>query len=334
MYAARFGEPISLATMLRILHFQADGSHAEVDPSQFKVKLELPGTLWVDMASPTDQEFEVISQTLGWHPLAIEDCRLETHLPKIDDYKTHVLVILHGLDVKEGSDDFDSKEVEIFIGSNYLVTHHKEPLPVADELIDRAKANPGLAGKGPTYLLFLMLDLMSSKYLPYLDGLDGQIDDVEAALLGRPSRDIAQQIYALKRNVLGLRRVAMPQLEVFRRLGRSEFEVIPPESRMYFLDIYDDLFRITQAADSYRELLTEALNSYLSALSNEMNQVMKVLTVFSSILLPLTFLVGVWGMNFRYMPELFLRHGYLYAWLTMVTVGLLLAWFFKRREWW
>lgn len=320
--------------MLRILHFAPDGSASEVSKADLPNRLENSGTVWVDLSVPTDEEFNSIAKIFGWHSLAIEDCRLETHLPKVDDYKDYLLLILHGIDVRDETHQFDSKEVEIFVGGNYLVTHHSEPLGATDQLVDRSRANPGLAARGPAYLLFLMLDLMSGKYLPYLDGLDAKIDRVEAALLGRPTRDTPQEIYKLKRDVLALRRVAMPQLEVMRRLGRGEFEIVPAEARVYFLDIYDDLFRITQATDSYRELLTEALNSYLSALSNEMNQVMKVLTVFASILLPLTFLVGVWGMNFRYMPELFWRHGYAFAWGILIATALVLAWFFKRREWW
>lgn len=320
--------------MLRVLRFAPDLSVSELVPADLPERLREPGTVWVDLTSPTDSEFDSIAEVFGWHPLAIEDCRVETHLPKVDDYRDHLLIILHGIDLTAGSSEFATREVEIFLGHDYLVTHHSEHLAATGQLEERCLANPGLAQRGPAYLLFLMLDLMSGKYLPYLDGLDGKIDRVEEALLGRPSRDTVQEIYNLKRNVLALRRVAMPQLEVLRRLGRGEFEVVPKDALVYFLDIYDDLFRITQATDSYRELLTEAHNAYLSALSNEMNQVMKILTVFASILLPLTFLVGVWGMNFRHMPEIRWRFGYAFAWAVMLSAAAALAWFFKRRRWW
>lgn len=316
------------------MQFAQDGSVSEVATSDLPDHLRDTGTLWVDLSSPTDEEFDSIAKLFGWHPLAIEDCRVETHLPKVDDYKDYLLLVLHGIDVSSETNKFDSKEVEIFLGGNYLVSHHAQPLGAAEQLVGRSRANPGLAQRGPAFLFFLLLDLMSSRYLPYLDGLDGKIDDVEEALLGRPTRETLHEIYTLKRDVLSLRRVAMPQLEVLRRLGRGEFEIVPNEARVYFLDIYDDLFRITQATDSYRELLTEALNSYLSTLSNEMNQVMKVLTVFASIMLPLTFLAGIWGMNFRHMPELGWRIGYPAALGFMVLVSLGLGWFFKRRRWW
>lgn len=320
--------------MLSIHHFAPDGSESEVAPGDLAARIREEGTVWIDLAEPSDQEFAAVADTFKWHPLAIEDCRVETHLPKVDDYGGYLLMVLHGIDVEAESHEFQSKEIEIFLGANYLVTHHASALAAPQKLIDRCRSNPALAAKGPAYLLYLLLELMTNVYLPYLDGLDEKIDRVEDALLGRPTRETLQEIYSLKRDVISLRRVAMPQLEVMRRLGRDDFEVIPASSRVYFRDIYDDLFRMTQATDSYRELLTEALNSYLSALSNEMNQVMKILTVFASIMLPLTFLAGIWGMNFLHMPELAWRAGYPFALGIMALTGLGLAWFFKRRRWW
>lgn len=320
--------------MLKIIHFAPDHTSTELTPQQVTGHLDVGGTLWIDLAAPTDEEFASISTLFDWHALAIEDCRIENHLPKVDDYEDYLLLVFHAVDVGPNLGAFGTREIEVFLSRNYLVTHHREPIAATDELLTRSRQNPGLASKGPAFLLFLLLESMSQVFLPYLDRLDDRIEDVEAQLLDRPSRRTLQEIYELRRDVISMRRVVMPQLEVMRRLGRpEEFSQIPAASAIYFRDIYDDLFRVIQTSDSYRELLAGALDSYRSALSNEMNQVMKVLTIFASIFIPLTFLVGVWGMNFRHMPELSWRLGYPFALVSMLVVGLGLAWFFKRRRW-
>jgi magnesium transporter len=319
--------------MLKLFHFAPGRAPEEFDQGEMDRRLGDEGSIWIDLSEPSDEEFNSIAERFQWHPLAIEDCRIENHLPKADDYGDYVLLVLHGLDVASDSAEFTSKEVEVFVGPDYLITHHREGMAQITELKDRCERNPALAAKGPAYLLYLLLDSMSDVYLPYLDKIDDRIDNVEKDLLERPEKPTLQKIYELRRDVIGMRRVISPQIEVMRRLGRAEFAVIPDEASPYFRDIHDDLFRIIQSADSYRELLSGALDSYLSALSNEMNQVMKVLTVFASIMLPLTFLAGVWGMNFRHMPELFKPWGYPFALGLMVVTAVSLLWFFRRRRW-
>lgn len=319
--------------MLQLYHFTESKTGEAFDLDDLGRRLKAGGSIWIDLSEPTDEEFDSIAGFFNWHPLAIEDCRVENHLPKADDYIDYILLVLHNLDIDGSSQEFTSKEIEVFVGDNYLITHHRRRMVPTEEMKDRCERNPALASRGPAYLLYLLLDSMSDVYLPYLDTIDDRIDNVEKDLLERPEKPTLQKIYELRRDVIGLRRVISPQIEVMRRLGRAEFSVIPEEASPYFRDIHDDLFRIIQSADSYRELLSGALDSYLSALSNEMNQVMKVLTIFSSILLPLTFLAGIWGMNFRHMPELFKPWGYPMALGLMATTALGLLWFFRRRHW-
>lgn len=319
--------------MLALYHFASGRSPEPFELEELDRRLKEDGTIWINLSEPTEAEFDSVAGYFNWHPLAIEDCLKENHLPKVDDYEDHLLIVLHGIDVDNTTLEFDSKEIEVFLGQNYLVTHQRRAMGATGELHKRCESNPSLASRGPSYLLYLLLDAMSDVYLPYLDQIDGRIEAVEHDLIQRPSRDTLQSIYGLRRDVIGMRRVVTPQIEVMRRLARTEFDVTPDESAAYFRDIYDDLFRITQSADSYRELLAGALDSYLSALSNEMNQVMKVLTIFASIMLPLTFLAGIWGMNFRFMPEIDERWGYSFALGLMAVVALGLAWFFKRKRW-
>jgi magnesium transporter len=319
--------------MLRIHHFTPRGASREVKLADLPKVLRARGTVWVDLLDPTDDEFLSIAKTFQWHPLAIEDCRVETHLPKVDDFDDYLLLVLHNAKPDNGADGLKTSEMELFLSRNALVTHHGEKIEGIEVLVQRAQRNPTLAARGPAYLLYLLLDAMEDDSLRYLDDLDDRLDAVENALLGTPGTDTLNAITRLKREVVGLRRFAIPQAEVLRRLGRGEFPMVPADATVYFRDIYDHLYRLSDTADSYRDLLTGALDAYLSAVSNNMNSVMKVLTVFASVLLPMTFLVGVWGMNFRHMPELSWRYGYALAWGVMVAVAIALGWFFRRRRW-
>lgn len=319
--------------MLRIHVIGQGHAPTTIEVSGLAEALKGEDTVWIDLSEPTEEEFRSVARHFNWHPLEIEDCQIENLLPKVDDYGDHLFLVLHGIDVQAESVEFDSKELEVFVGSNYLVTHHEERMTAADEMAIRCQRNPVLAARGPSYLLYLLLDSMSGIYLPYLDQIDDRIDGVEKALIERPERPTLQKIYELRRDVIALRRVVNPQIEVMRRLARGEFTVVPEAANIYFRDIYDDLFRITQSTDSYRELLSGALDSYMSSLSNEMNQVMKVLTVFAAILGALTFLAGIWGMNFIFMPELDERWGYPFAIGLMFLAAAALAWFFRRKRW-
>lgn len=318
--------------MLTVTHFATDGTPSACTVSDLVDMLGEPGTIWIDMTAPTDDEFEAVSKQFDWHPLAIDDMRIETHLPKVDDFGDHLLLVVHAAAIGDRG-RFDTIEMEIFVGANYIVTHHGQPVPAIDGLLGRCRRNHSLAAKGPAYLLYLLVDGMADVYLPYLDRLDDRIDDLEEEILDEPSRRTQAEIYTLKRDVIALRRIVLPQAEVLRRLGRGEFPILPAESEMYFRDVHDHLYRVSEEANSYRDLLTAVLDSYLSAMSNDMNQVMKVLTVFASIFIPLTFLAGIWGMNFEGMPELHSRLGYPIALGSMVVVGLSLVGFFKRKGW-
>ena len=281
--------------MLTVTHFGTDGTPSARTVSDLVDMLGEPGSTWIDLTGPTDEEFDAVSKHFDWHPLAIDDMRVETHLPKVDDYGDHMLLVVHAATIDDRG-RFDTIEMEIFVGTNYLVTHHSRPIRAIDGLLSRCKRNHSLAAKGPAYLLYLLVDGMADVYLPYLDRLDDRIDDLEEEIVDEPSRRTQGEIYALKRDVITLRRIVLPQAEVLRRLSRGEFPILPEESEMYFRDVHDHLYRVSEEANSYRDLLTAALDSYLSSVSNDMNQVMKVLTVFASIFIPLTFLAGIWGM--------------------------------------
>jgi magnesium transporter len=318
--------------VLTVTHFSPEGMPTEGSASDLVDLLAEPGTTWIDMRAPADDEFEAVNKQFHWHPLAIDDMRVETHLPKVDDFGDHLLIVAHAVSLDERG-RFDTAEMEIFVGQNYLVTHHDAQVRPIENLLERCRRNHLIASRGPAFLLYLLLDGMADVYMPYLDTLDQRVNELEDAIVKRPDPATQSQIYGLKRDVITLRRILLPQADVVRRLGRGEFPILPESSQMYFRDVHDHLYRVSEAANSYRDLLTAALDSYLSAMSNEMNKVMKVLTVFASIFIPLTFMAGIWGMNFQRMPELNDPYAYPIALGSMVGVGVGLFWFFRRKRW-
>jgi magnesium transporter len=222
------------------------------------------------------------------------------------------------------------------IGKTFIVTHdpHNQ---VAKELSEELARSPKLLDKGPAYLAHAMLDRAVDRYLPIIDDLDRELDDLEHDVLrkaGTPKGPpVLRRILRFKRTLQDLRRMAIHQREVLLRLARAEFDEIPREFTPFFRDVYDHFLRINDLVEAYRDLVTSSLEAYLSVQSNRMNEIMKTLTLISTVMLPLTFIAGVYGMNFKHMPELDWVLGYPFALGLMATVALGILWFFRRKGW-
>jgi len=190
--------------------------------------------------------------------------------------------------------------------------------------------------RGPAFLLHQILDRVVDYYSPVLDDFDDRIDRLESGIFAsnQPNNEILSQIMDLKRSVLRLRRISVKQMDVLLRMSRGEFsDLIPEEMRPFYRDVYDHLVRVVDLAENYRDLISGSLEAYLSVVSNRLNEIMKVLTIFSAIMLPLTFIAGVYGMNFENMPELHSRYGYYAVWALMIVVAIGMLLFFRRRGW-
>ena len=244
----------------------------------------------------------------------------ETHLPKLDDYGEYLfLVIHHGARSVEEPGTFSTVELNCFLSRRYLVTYHDEPSRTISDVYRRLEKESPTLAHGTDSLLHEILDGVIDNYLPILDDLDEQVGEIERQVLENPNHGVLDRILMLKRDVMHLKRVAAPQREVFHRLSRDPFAVIDPRVQIYFRDVYDHLVRITDLGESYREHLTATLEAHLSMVSNRLNEVMKVLTVIATIILPLSLIAGIYGMNFKNMPELQWTYGYPF------TLGLMAA---------
>lgn len=320
--------------MISILVYSEEEGHRSFDRPALLPSLlaDERNRLWVDLEAATPEEAEILSRDFHFHPLAIEDCISETLLPKIDDYSDYIFLVLHGS--RPMTDHaFVTAEMNFFLGSRYLVSYHDEPSRSISRAKERCLRGGPSVTRGVDFLLHEILDGMVDNYFPVLDQFDSIIDRIEEEVFARPDRETLNRIFDLKKEVMHLRRVAGPQREILNRLSRDPFPVISAKAAVYFRDVYDHLARISDLAESYRDLVTGALEAYLSVVSNRLNEIMKVLTVFTATLMPLTVITGIYGMNFENMPELRFRYGYfiVLAVMAAITVGMLA--FFRKKKW-
>lgn len=291
--------------------------------------------IWVDMESPTAADERVLLDVFHFHPLTVEDCRENRHYPKIEEFNDYIYFIVHGVTANTSPDRFNTIELDGFLGPNYVITYHHDMFRSINNVKQLLRTTPIACQRGSAFLLHQILDQVVDFYSPVLDDFDDRIDKLEDDIftLRRPNNQILSEIMDLKRSVLRLRRISGKQMDILHRMSRGEFALIPEDMRPFYRDVYDHLVRVVDLAESYRDLISGSLEAYLSVVSNRLNEIMKVLTIFSAVMLPLTFIAGVYGMNFDNMPELHSRYGYYAAWAIMLVVAVAMLLFFKRRGW-
>jgi magnesium transporter len=303
---------------------------------------QLPGLLkdekvvvWVDMQAPSEADDRVLLDIFQFHPLTVEDCRANRHHPKVEEFPDYIYFIVHAVRTDSSPDRFNTVELDGFLGHNFVVTYHHESFPSIDKVKQSIRSSPVICQRGAPFLLHSVIDSIVDDYLPVMDDFDERINDLEDNIfsLHRPNDQILEEILGLKRSVLRLRRISSKQLEVLYRMSHGQFQLITGPVLPFFRDIYDHLVRVTDLAESYRDLISGSLEAYLSVVSNRLNEIMKVLTIFSAIMLPLTFIAGVYGMNFENMPELHSRYGYYTVWVIMVVVAIGMLGLFWKRGW-
>src|SRR4029079_3078402 len=268
------------------------------------------------MESPGDQEDQILLNVFHFHPLTVEDCRETRNYPKVEEFPGYLYLIVHGVKADTSPDHFNTIELDAFLGPNYVITYHHDEFRSIDNVKQQVHTSPIACQRGAAFLLHQILDQIVDYYSPVLDDFDERIDQLEADIFGlkRPNNSILEEIMDLKRGVLRLRRIPAKQREVILRMSRGEYTLIDQQMLPFYRDVHDHIVRVTDLAESYRDLISGSLEAYLSVVSNRMNEMRKGLTIFSAVMLPLTFIAGVYGMNFDNMPELHSRYGYYAAW--------------------
>ncbi|MGA9117138.1 MAG: magnesium/cobalt transporter CorA [Bacteroidota bacterium] len=330
--------------MVSILHF-TENEIRRITIKELAQQLPSPaGVIWVDLEDPSEAEEEtVLVSLLDLHPLAVEDCQRgrepEGHLPKVEDFGDYLLVIFNPIERTRGMEDagpamgISTTQLSAFLSKKILVTHHYNRLPAVVSAVQACAKNPQALGKGPDFLFHMIIDDIVNSYNPILDALDEDIDALEERVLQAPGQDVMFSILELKKNIMTVRRISAYQREMLSRLSRGEFPLITLDEMVYYRNVYDHLVRMSDLADSYRDVVTGLLDAYLSITSNRLSQVMKVLTIISTIFLPLSFITGFFGMNFQYLPGSDWEWGVPVAALGMAAVGFGMLWVFRRRGW-
>jgi magnesium transporter len=290
--------------------------------------------VWADVVAPTNEDLSLLEEEFGFHALALEDASLVHERPKVDEYDRFLLIIFYAISGSEGAAAIELEQISIFAGANFVVTMHGRDLPMLDLIGHRWQANHARIGiHGAGLLVYSILDALVDGYLPVIDQVSDRIDTIEDTIFGRFDAAAQQEIFQLKRDLLQMRKVLTPERDVLNLLMRRDTPVYSDETARYFQDIYDHLLRVLDSVDTFRDLLSSALDSYVSILSNRTNQVMKTLTASSIILMTMTLVAGIYGMNFEHMPELNWRIGYPLALAAMAAIGLSLGAVFKRKGW-
>jgi len=289
--------------------------------------------LWLDALDPSHEEMNFLAKEFEFHPLAIEDYFAPHHRPKVDEYPGYFFVVTHSVSYHPESGEVRPLELDLFVGRNYIVTVHREPLSSLEETARRWQANPGMQREGAGLLLYQILSSMVDSYFPVLDEIDAKLDEIEDDIFERGGRASVEVIFRLKRGLVVLRRIAAPLRDTFNILTRREHPLLSANTITYLRDIYDETLRIVDAIDTYRDILTGALDAYLTVMSNQLNSVMKTLTVVATVLISVTVITGIYGMNFRYMPEIHWHYGYPAALGAMAATAFILLYYFKRIKW-
>lgn len=291
-------------------------------------------TIWLDLCKPTSEEFTSIEEKFKLHPLAVEESKSRFHAPKLFFYDHHLFIIWNAIVDRPGTDKLELAELDIFLGPNYLITVHKELLGCLDLFHELLLKDFKPISSGADWLLYSFLDGLIDEVFPLLDRLSDEIDRLENEIFEKSSQEQIKKLFVLKRQLLTLRKVVTPEREIVNLLSRHGSELVRSETFIYFQDVYDHLIRIVDLIDTYRDVISGAMDIYLSAVSNRMNEVMKKLTVVATIFMPLTFLAGVYGMNFKYMPELYLPWAYYAVWALMIILAVGMLIYFRIKEWW
>jgi len=297
--------------------------------------LKQPGVfVWIGLHDPSPDLLREIQQEFGLHDLAVEDARVAHQRPKLEQYGDSIFVVLRPAILAPDQQRIELGETHLFVGPRYVVSIRHGATPSYSAVRTRCESNPGLLAKGPGFVLYAVMDFIVDQYFPVLDTLGDQLERLEEEIFGEAfDRKTVQRIYGLKRNLVEVKRAVSPLVDVCNRLMRFDLPLIPEDTRPYFRDVYDHAIRINEHVDTLRELLTGALEAHLSLTAVAQNDAMKKLAGWAAIIGVPTMVAGVYGMNFKFMPELEWHYGYPAVMAVMIATCGFLYYRLKRSGW-
>ncbi len=290
---------------------------------------------WINIDGLHDLDItEKIGKYYNIHPLVLEDIVNTTQRPKMEDMGGHIFVTLKMLSYGEESGKIDIEQVSLVVGANFVISFQEKEGDVFNPIRERIRKNKGRVRKmGADYLAYALIDAIVDSYFSILEKFGEEIELLEDELMKNPTTEIATKIYALKNEFIFLRRSIWPLRELISGLERGESKLVKKSTLLFLRDLYDHTIQVIDSIEAYRDIISGMKDTYLSSLSNRMNEVMKVLTIIATIFIPLTFIAGIYGMNFQFMPELAWRWSYPIIWIIIGITGISMFIFFKRKRW-
>ncbi|MHC4460762.1 MAG: magnesium/cobalt transporter CorA [Planctomycetota bacterium] len=296
---------------------------------------DTPTVTWINIDGIHDIELiEKLGKGFELHPLILEDILSTGQRPKFEDYEKYIFVVLKMLSFSEENQSVEAEQVSLILGPNYVISFQERIGDVFENIRERIRNAKGRVRKMEAdYLAYALIDAIVDNYFVILERFGEKIESMEEEVVGDPTEKTVQQIHSLKREMISLRKSVWPFRELIGGLQKSESSLIKETTDIYLRDVYDHTIQIIDTIESFRDMVSGMLDIYLSSLSNKMNAVMKVLTIIATLFIPLTFVAGIYGMNFKYMPELEWRWAYLIVWLVMIAVAVIMLFYFRRKKW-
>lgn len=317
--------------MIKVIGITKD-NQLEADRSLYDVDLSKYKWFWVDFNVPTEEEIQELDKTFHFHPLAIEDCIHRLQRPKLDYYENHTFYVTHT--VRDENKEVIKEELNFFVGDNFIVSFHRQPIFEVTQVWDRFISQKNNVEKWDIYYVFyLIIDKIVDNYFPLMYKIEDELDKIEDNTQNKSMDRLMDELFDTRHMLLNLRHTVNPMRDLLYRMLNSHHLEGIRERREYFSDIYDHLLKLSEMVMSNREVTADIRDSYLSMNSHQTNNVMKVLTIITSVFAPLTFIAGIYGMNFENMPELTWKYGYFFALGAMSIIAVLMYLWFKKKGW-
>ncbi|MBM3709081.1 MAG: magnesium/cobalt transporter CorA [Actinobacteria bacterium] len=290
---------------------------------------------WINIDGIHDTDMlSKLGDCFGFHPLILEDILNTEQRPKVEDFTDYIYVVLKIIDYEKNLKEVTFDQVSIILGKNYLISLHERPLDIYETVKNTLKKDRSKIRKaGSDYLAYLLMDSIIDNYFSVLENVGERIENIENKIITNPSPKTLKATHNLKRDMLFMRKSVWPLREVISKLERGEISLIKNSTRIYIRDIYDHIIQVIDTIETYRDMLSGMIDIYLSSISNRLNEVVKILTIISTIFIPITFIASIYGMNFKFIPEFSWKWSYPVVWFIMLAVIITMVIYFKRKKW-
>jgi len=289
---------------------------------------------YLDITGPKKEDIDNLGSIFNFHPTNLEDCTFFSESPKMEEHRSYIFTVIHSIVYNNEKNKYESFDIHLFLGENFLVSVHDIKLDVINEAVNRVKTGGERERLYCDYTYYILLDCIVDSYFPILAYWGEKVDDIEEYVFDTSTGDeTISKVIGVRKGLLALKRIIMPQREIIYRISHTNIKFVNDETRIYLRDVFDHIVKSCDAVEELRDNLSNLMDAHFSKASAGLNEIMKKLTVISTIFMPLTFIVGIYGMNFKFMPELGWRYGYFFIMFIMFLAGAGLLGYFKKQKW-